>query len=267
MNFRAPEIEALRTLVRVWAGERFVLIGASALRCTLGMRWPETYDLDAALAVSLERYPAGLDRAPGWSRHPNREHTWIAPGKAEVNVIPIGDVGRPAASVTWPLSGFEMLLTGLHLAFEHCVTLEVASGVSLQVAPPEVVAVLKMVSYMDRPYERERDLQDLAWILTDFVGDTDERRFMDDILDLGLGFDEVSPYLLGARVAALTGAPERAAVHRFIRLVGQEGDAAATQARMLVNAPPGWHRDPDELVRRIAAFERGFGGTAGGRGR
>jgi predicted nucleotidyltransferase len=258
MIFSPEEIGALRTLVRVWSMERFVLIGASALRCTLGMRWRVTYDLDSALAVSFDRYPAGLDKEPGWSRHPRREHTWIAPGDVEVDVIPIGEVGKPAASVTWPESGLEMTLTGIHIAFEHATTVAVAPGLAAPVAPPEVIALLKMVAYLDRPHKRDRDLQDIAWILTDFVADTDDRRFADDILDLGLHFEEVSPYLLGARLASLLSARERTVVLRFIELVKREGDPAATQARMLVNAPPSWHREPEELLSRIAAFERGL---------
>lgn len=259
MIFSPEEIGALRTLVRVWSMDRFVLIGASALRCTLGMRWRVTHDLDSALAVNLDRYPAGLDRVPGWSRHPHREHTWIAPGDVEVDVIPIGDVGKPAAKVIWPVSGFEMALTGLHIAFEHATTVAIAPGLATRVAPPEIVALLKMVAYLDRPYERERDLQDIAWILDDFIADTDDRRFADDILDLGLHFDQVSPYLLGARLASLVGARERSVVLRFLELVKRKGDPAATQARMLVNAPPSWHREPEELLSRIAAFERGLG--------
>jgi len=220
-----------------------------------------TYDLDSALAVSIDRDPAGLDKEPGWTRHPRREHTWIAPGDVEVDVIPIGEVGKPSAGVTWPESGFQMTLTGLHIAFAQATTMPIAAGLAARVAPPEVVALLKMVSYLDRPHERERDLQDIAWILTDFIADTDDRRFEDDILDRGLDFDRVSPYLLGRRLASLVSARERNIVHRFIQLVKREGDPAATQARMLVNAPPSWHRDPEELLSRIGAFERGFGAT------
>lgn len=261
MNISPEEIDALRTLIRVWSIDRFVVIGASALRCSLGLRWRVTYDLDAALAVSLARYPAGLDEVPGWSRHPQREQTWIGPGDVQVDVIPIGEAGDAEHSLTWPATGFEMTLTGLHLAFEQATTITIAPRLSIRVAPPEIVALLKMVSYLDRPYERERDLQDIAWVLTDFIADTDNRRFTDEILDLEIPFDEVSPYLLGKRLSSLVSARERKLVLRFIDLVKRDEDPAATQARMIVNSPPSWHRDVRELLSRVAAFEWGFSVT------
>ena len=53
-----PEQEnALRTLKRVWATEKFVLIGASAIGYFLGLEWRQTKDLDLILAVSVTGYP------------------------------------------------------------------------------------------------------------------------------------------------------------------------------------------------------------------
>jgi hypothetical protein len=94
------------------------------------------------------------------------------------------------------------------------------------------------------------------------VADADERRYGDEILDLGIAYDETSPFLLGRRLAGIVNEHESEAVLRFIELVKRTGDPTATQARMLVGAPPSWHRDPEELLLRIAAFERGFGATS-----
>ena len=52
------------------------------------MDWRLTRDLDLVLAVSLENYPAGLEKEPGWSRDPKREHRWIGPGDVYIDVIP-----------------------------------------------------------------------------------------------------------------------------------------------------------------------------------
>src|SRR5947207_2483968 len=124
MIFTPEQIAALRTLVQVWSGKRFVLIGASALSCTMDMRWRETRDLDAALAVTFDRYPAGLDKTPGWSRHPKREQTWIAPRGVHVDVIPIGSKRDKATILTWPESGLGMSLVGLRLAFAHAIIIK-----------------------------------------------------------------------------------------------------------------------------------------------
>ncbi len=262
MTFSPEQVSALRALARTWSTERFVLIGASALGCHMEMRWRETRDLGLALAVALDRYPAGLEAEPGWARHPTFEQRWIGPGGVYVDVIPAGDEPPQPPVLTWPESGLQMSLTGLRLAFELGVPIEAAPGLTIRVAPLEVLALLKMVGYLDRPHERERDLADIAYILDDSLSDADERRYGDEVLDLGLTYDEVSPFLLGRHLAGIVGENERKTVLRFIGLVKRAGEPTSTQARMLLGAPPSWRRDPEELLLRIAAFERGFGATS-----
>ncbi len=261
MIFSREQVGALRTLGRIWSAERFVLIGASALGCLVGSRWRETHDLDLVLAVGLDGYPAGLEKETGWTQHPKREQTWIAPGDVQIDVIPSGGALSESTVLKWPRSGFEMSLVGLRLAFDHAVTIEPVPDLSIRVAPLEVLSLLKMVAYLDRPHERSRDLSDIAYILDSYVSDFEDRRYGDEVIDLALSYDEVSPFLLGRRLAAIVNGHEREAVLRFIGLVKQAGDANATQARMLVDAPPSWHRDPRELLLRISAFERGFSAT------
>jgi predicted nucleotidyltransferase len=260
MIFNPEQVDAMRTLARIWSAERFVLIGASALGCFLEMSWRQTRDLDLALAVGVDKYPAGLETESGWSRHPTLEQRWIAPGAVYLDIIPVGDEQPNPPLLIWPKSGFQMSLLGMRLAFELGVRIEAAPSLAIRVAPLEVLAVLKMVGYLDRPNERERDLEDIAYILNDYVADADERRYGDQVLDLELTYDEVSSFLLGTRLAAIVNEDEREAVLRFMSLVKQPGEPTSTQARMLLRAPPNWRRNPEELLIRVAAFERGFAG-------
>lgn len=259
--FTTSEVSALQTLVRIWSMDRFALIGASAMRWHLGDRSRETRDIDLTLGVSLDRYPAGLESASGWSRHPRREHTWIAPGDVCLDIVPAGTDDDPQSVLTWPESGFRMSLAGLRLALDQAVPIEAAPGLTIRVAPLEVIALLKMVSFLDRPYERDRDLEDIALILDEYIDDADDRRYGDEILDLALRYEEVSPFLLGKRLTSIANHQESEVIGRFFDLVKGVGDSTATQARMLAAAPPNWHRDPEELLLRITAFERGLGSS------
>jgi len=261
--FTADQVRALQTLVRIWSIERFALIGASAMQWHLGERSRATHDIDVILGVSLDRYPAGLDSESGWSRHLKREHTWVAPGDVYVDVVPAGTDEGALNVLIWPESGFQMNLAGLRLALDQAVPIEAVPGLIIRVAPLGVIALLKMVSFLDRPHERDRDLEDIALILDEYIDAADDRRYGDEILDLMLRYEEVSPFLLGRRLATLVGQREREAVVRFCELVQGVGDSTATQARMLAAAPPGWHREPEALMLRIAAFERGLGSVAG----
>jgi len=55
---------------------------------------------------------------------------------------------------------------------------------------------------------------------------------------------------------------ERAAVTSFIAKVRDERDPHGTQARMANSSPLSWRRDPEALLARVEAFERGLGSLA-----
>jgi hypothetical protein len=167
MPFSARQIDVLRQLTYLWTPERFVLIGAAALGCFLDMRWRGTADLDLTLAISLEEF---LDERliPGWRRDRWMEHRWYAPSGEIVDIIPAGSDLLRKGAVEWPRTGHRMSLLGLRLAFERGVPVAVAPDLSIKVAPVPVLTVLKIVAYEDRPTERERDLADLAYILTEY---------------------------------------------------------------------------------------------------
>jgi hypothetical protein len=77
--FTPAQIAALRDLHEIWARHQLALIGASALQCFPGAASRRTQDLDLILAVEPGGYPAGLDRLPGWERHPKMEQRWFSP--------------------------------------------------------------------------------------------------------------------------------------------------------------------------------------------
>jgi predicted nucleotidyltransferase len=253
--FNSSQIDALRTLQEIWSDERFVLIGASAVRLLTGDRSRGTQDLDLMLEVSLDRYPAGLEAQPGWTRHPKREHTWIGPGSCLLDIVPC-DREHGATSLVWPETGSRMNLTGLRLAMDHAHSVEVAPGVSIRVATLEAIVLLKMVSFLDRPPERDRDLEDIAFLFDEYIGPQDNRRYEDHIFELGLQYDEISPFLLGKKLAEISSTQERRTMQEFMALI-KSSDSTA-QARMLALAPIRWRREPAELLLRIGAFERGF---------
>ena len=252
--FSARQIDVLRQLIHLWTPERFVLIGAAALGCFLDVRWRGTADLDLTLAISLEEF---LDERliPGWRRDRSIEHRWFAPGGEAVDIIPAGPELLLRGEVQWPRTGHRMSLLGLRLAFERGVPVPVAPDLAVRVAPVPVLAVLKIIAYQDRPAERERDLADLAYI---FTGYEPEDRFADDVIDLGMSYDEVGPFLLARTIAAMVNDAERAHVNRFVRESSDEDDSSGTHAKLLVSGPSSWRRNPDELTQCLRAFSRGF---------
>jgi predicted nucleotidyltransferase len=257
--FTTAQCQALRELADLWRDTRFCLIGASALACQIDLR-RQTDDLDISVSVSLDELAAGLPRLKAWKRNPEKEHEWRSPVGIKVDVVPAGPSLLAAGEIIWPGTGVRMNLTGVRLALEQGITFEVDRGLSIPVAPVAVIAVLKMISYLDRPAERGRDLQDLAIILEDHVAPDDERRFAVEVLDAGVAFEHASAYLLGRDLRKIVNPSERKGVEDFMARVRDEQHPSATQARMARLGPPSWNQDPDALLARVEAFGLGFGG-------
>ena len=254
--FSTEQKSTLRALSQLWQDTPFCLVGATALGCHLDRQWRRTEDLDICVSVSVDENPAGLVSLPGWS-NPN-EHEWVAPTGVRVDIIPAGPEVLRSGAIRWPKSGREMNLTGFRLVFEQSVRFEVEPDVVISVASLAVIALLKIVAYLDRPWERERDLEDLAHILEGYAPADDPRRWDSDLLDRAINFDRASAFLLGRDLAAMVDQGERLCIERFLAAVDDDRDPAQSAARMLRVGPRRWRQDPNAQTEVIRIFGAGF---------
>ena len=103
----------------------------------------------------------------------------------------------------WPGDDAVLNLVGMRLVNESAQPMEVASHVTVRVPPVAVLVLLKMASYLDRPHERHRDLQDLVHVLREYPPADDDRRYTEDIFDRNLDAQQAGPYVLGKEIRAL----------------------------------------------------------------
>lgn len=256
----AGQVQALRELKALWPETRFTLIGATALACQLREFYRQTYDLDVSVALPLDQLPSELRKLPGWQRHARNEHEWRTPDGTRVDVIPAGPALLAAGSLVWPESGSPMRLLGFRHAFERVRPLVLADDFAVNVATIPVIALLKIIAYQDRPFDRERDLGDIAFILDRYPADEDPRRFADEVMAAGVTYEEANGLILGRELAELTDAAEKAATQLFIRCVLDETDGGRTRGVLLHQSPAGWRNRPEELLSRVRALERGLRG-------
>jgi len=246
----------MERLTSLWSGNKIVLVGASALSCFLDMNWRQTHDLDVSVAISLEQYPRALTTLAGWTKDPMLEPRWHSPDGVRVDIIPAGTEELVARRVVWPETQWLMNLTGFRLAFERAIVVEIGKGVSVRVAPPEVVVLLKMVAYQDRPQERERDLEDIGHVLDRLVEADADERFTDKIIEKAIAYELISPYVVGKRLSLVVNSEERRSVMEFMKKVQNEDDADLTQVKMASANP--WRGDAEALLGAIRAFSEGF---------
>jgi predicted nucleotidyltransferase len=252
-------VAVLKELQSVWDSERFIVIGAAAVACHLGLHWRGTLDLDLSVASDLRDYAGDL-RGLGWRQELDSQQRWLVPDGSIVDVIP----GHPslvtAGSFTWPDGSGQVNLVGYRLAFTDAVPFQLAAGFTVRIASLPSLVVLKIAAYFDRPWERDSDLADIAHIICEFVGPDAEKRWSNEVLDLDLDFEDVSPFVLGQELRALVDDAERDLVQRFVTAIEDPADRLSTLHRMASGAPAG-SRSPDRLRLRLAAFRRGFEST------
>ena len=252
--------EALHQLTAAVAPAQVVLIGAAAVGVHVPMTWRRTSDLDLVLAIDVDAFGALSSRLPGWSHDRRREHVWRSPLGVELDLVPAAASLRGEQHLVFPASGNEMDLTGIDLAFAHAVPTRLG-GCVVNVAPIEVLTVLKMVAWLDSPH-RLHDLEDLAHILDAWLPLDDERRYDDAVVAAQVPYDDVPALLLARAIRAVARKPHRAVVQRFLDHVGDERRAA--HGYLQSRGPMSWRNDEDLLPRRLAAFREGLSSDVDG---
>lgn len=249
------QIRTLREIAQAWSGVRTALIGASALACQIASYRRETNDLDLVVATGVED-AIRLEALPGWKRLPQAgEQAWHSPQGVRVDIVPASPRLLAEGVIRWPQSGMEMRLVGLRLAFDASHPLDLGHGLSVLLASVPAIAVLKAIAFLDRPDSRAKDLEDLAFLLEEYLGD-DERRFELIGIDPGIDYENTPALALGLDAGRLVNADESTLVAQFLTEAQTEGHR--TRAGLLRHGPVLWRSDPDCLRARLAAFERGF---------
>ncbi len=257
MIFSSEQTETLKTLGKLWKSRPLVLIGAAALNHQLPMAWRQTHDLDLTIAADVTDLPLGLDELQGWKRSAKLEQRWSSPVGVNIDIVPAGRIpDQSETTLVWPQSGNEMNLSGLELAFEYQVSLPLDTNHEIKAATIPVLVVLKMAAYLDRPSERQRDLEDICHVMEAYLETDDVPRYAPEIVVRGLDFDQTNAYLLGVDVGDIIRSVHRPVVEGFLRRVGDPVRAEHHQMARL--GPASWGGDVVHLAKLISAFEMGI---------
>ncbi|HRH40240.1 MAG TPA: nucleotidyl transferase AbiEii/AbiGii toxin family protein [Pyrinomonadaceae bacterium] len=118
---------------------------------------------------------------------------WIGQGRVILDIVPYGAIESPKGQVAFPPDGaFVMTTHGFSEAEKQTIEIMLADDLTVKVVSLAGLGLLKLVSWADRPYERERDVQDLWFILKNYLdAGNEERIFAENSshLDLLENFD------------------------------------------------------------------------------
>lgn len=235
-----------------------MVIGAMAYKFHFPETERYTTDIDLTVALDLDDF-AGLARTLtklGWERDQKREHRWRSPRGTLIDLLPAGTKLREAKMLIWPESRFSMSLVGFDHVFAEAEAIKINNSLTVNVALVPALALLKIVAFLDRPYERQRDLDDLRGILSQYKEGSD-RLFSDEVQAANLSdFSLTNAFLLGVDLRALCTAEEAPVVETFLARVSNEGDALWM---LFVRAGRQAGDRVEEVARmQLAAFGQGF---------
>lgn len=224
------QIEDLTELVAICQELRtdVVIIGAVAYNVFIDDLDRHTGDVDVAVALDLDDFAKMQDalKARGWTQRPHREQRWYGPKGAVVDIMPAGPRIRAQGHVVWPESQMQMSVVGFDHVFSKSEQRDIAPGLRMKVIPVPVLSLLKIVSYLDRPTERERDVRDLGELFNRYELDNDERRFSDEVIEAQITFESSGAFLLGFDLGKICTQSEKQVVNGFVAELKDETSRA-----------------------------------------
>lgn len=251
------QLEALRTLRTAYPEAQITLIGAAALGFHVPMTWRNTADIDLVLAMSVSELETGVSKLSGWEQDTKQQQRWWAPKSVPVDLVPVTPDALERGQLVWPKTQQVMNLGGIRLALQ-AATRELATSLSIAVPSVPVIALLKMAAYLDRP-DREKDLQDLAYILNEYPSVNDDRLYAVEIYSKGLDDQQARGFILGQELRAIVNSVERKIVDKFLETV-TKGHA---WMRFVAAGPRHFLEDAEEQLQlRLDAFRGGFATAA-----
>lgn len=181
--------ETLRILEAVLAhrGVGWVVIGATARDLILqhghGIdTGRKTNDIDLALTVdSWEEYDSIREDLVAKGGRPDRRRHRLRIGHYDLDVIPFGGLAR-SYEIDWPSSDTSMNVLGLEEALAHATEVRLAPDLLVRVATVPALAIVKIIAWQDRRYERPGvDAVDLRLMIARYADWNGDRLYESDI--------------------------------------------------------------------------------------
>jgi predicted nucleotidyltransferase len=224
VTLTAEQTEALRPLLDAADAPRFVLIGAAALSVYVPLERP-TYDVDLVLVASPKDYEPWFERH-GWRQLPKRPHRWVR-GDVQADVLPATNDVIRAGEVTFE-DGAVMSTVGFDLVLAHAQWMPVThTELRIEVASLATLVVLKMAAWLDRPHEREKDLDDLMHTFRRALPEDADCRWdlEHPVGACGFDFEFQSAFHVGLEVGRATTAEHEPLLSRFLTKAQDEESA------------------------------------------
>jgi predicted nucleotidyltransferase len=243
-------------------GLAFFVVGATARDMIFGLGYGlpskrATLDRDFGVRVSSWDEFEGLKRsllASGLFKETGEVQRLVYQGGLYIDILPFGGIAGTHGEIRWPPGeDVAMSAVGFEDAYRAAVDVRVRANPPLDilVASTPGLTILKLISWADRPHDRQRDAIDLAYILERYLDAGNNERLVEEHIDLieDETFDYVraGARLLGRDMATI-GSPDT--LGRIREILAKEA-AEEGQHLLIQNMTPAGTLSGDEGEKRF----------------
>jgi len=216
--------ELVRPVQAAADGARFFIVGAMARELVFvhGFKIHQgqgTKDLDFGIRVAdwqeFDRIRGELIQNAGFSAIEGRPHRLESGRGMVIDLLPFGAVEHRDRTIAWPPDENEVMsMRGFAEAADFGIHVDLPRGLSVEVASPAGLALLKLVAWSDRRNEVPgRDAYDLTIVLRRYVDAGNDHRLYQEAGDLldepNFDYEVAGSVLLGRDLAGMLSDSER----------------------------------------------------------
>ena len=185
-------------------------------------------------------------------------------GEVMVDIVPFGRVADKNKMIRWPPEqGHVMSVLGFQEAYDHSIRVRLSSDPLLEIKVSTLagLALIKLIAWHDAYPERQKDAEDLHFIMNQYdeAGNTDRLYEKEHALLEEEGFDNrlAGIRLLGRDMARIAGPETRTAIESLLNRETEENSRYKLVAAMLRGSLTADEKF-DEILRQVEKLKKGF---------
>jgi predicted nucleotidyltransferase len=179
-----------------------------------------------------------------------------------VDLVPFGGLEEISGQISWP-PDFSIVMStiGFREAYNNSVAVRIAGDLVVRVASLAGLALMKIVAWDERRFER--DAQDLSLIMRHYLAAGNEGRVYSeqgdclDLLNEQFDYQTVSARVLGRDIRVLLNEGSRPIVERVLLPPSDQGNVEALATAMIRNSA-NYHGEYDVALSMLAELRRGI---------
>lgn len=215
-------------------GSSFYIIGATARDIILSGIHKQasarrTADLDIAIAIKdwdkFNQISEELCKMEGFTKDPKLTQRFNFQKVYDIDIVPFGEIAKADNNIYWPPEEqFAMSVAGYTEVADNTLDITIDNDLSVKVASLPGIFILKLAAFNDRKNETNKDADDLAFIIENYL-EINELRAVEEHYDIyeaeNFNTFTAGATLLGKDIKTIIGGNEET-INTFIQILEEE---------------------------------------------